>query len=89
MEPEFLSLDEVLEIHQQQVEIYGGSAGVRDVAGLEWGVLADFDCFGKADQADTIRKCYAVLREQCPAKSSDELSMEGRVMISHALRPRS
>lgn len=32
MEPEFLSLDEVLEIHQQQVEFYGGSVGVRDVA---------------------------------------------------------
>jgi death-on-curing protein len=35
MEPLFLSLDEVLEIHQQQIEMYGGSAGIRDAAGLE------------------------------------------------------
>ena len=35
MEPEFLSLDEVLEIHEQQIERYGGSAGLRDAAGLE------------------------------------------------------
>jgi len=35
MEPLFLSLDEVLEIHQQQIELYGGSAGIRDTTGLE------------------------------------------------------
>jgi len=35
MEPQFLSLDEVLEIHQQQIKIYGGSPGVRDPAALE------------------------------------------------------
>ena len=35
MEPTFLSLDEVLEIHGQQIERYGGSAGLRDAAGLE------------------------------------------------------
>jgi len=35
MEPVFLSLDEVLEIHQQQIERYGGSPGLRGVAGLE------------------------------------------------------
>jgi len=34
-EAPFLSLDEVLEIHQQQIERYGGSAGIRDAAGLE------------------------------------------------------
>jgi hypothetical protein len=35
MEPLFLSLDEVLEIHQQQIQRYSGSAGIRDPAGLE------------------------------------------------------
>jgi death-on-curing protein len=34
-EPVFLSLDEVLDIHQQQIERYGGSSGLRDAAGLE------------------------------------------------------
>ena len=35
IEPQFLSLDEVLEIHEEQVEIYGGSPGLRDPAALE------------------------------------------------------
>jgi len=35
MDPLFLSLDEVLEIHQQQIDRYGGSSGLRDPAGLE------------------------------------------------------
>lgn len=35
MEPVFLTLDEVLEIHRQQIERYGGSEGIRDAAGVE------------------------------------------------------
>ena len=35
MEPIFLTLDEVLEIHEQQIELYGGSHGVRDMNLLE------------------------------------------------------
>ncbi len=35
MEPTFLTLDEVLEIHQEQIEKYGGSAGLRDAGALE------------------------------------------------------
>ena len=35
MEPLFLSLDEVLEIHRQQIELYGGASGVRDLSLLE------------------------------------------------------
>ena len=34
MPPEFLTLDEILAIHQDQISRYGGSAGVRD-----WGLL--------------------------------------------------
>lgn len=30
MEPQFLSLDEVITIHRDQIERYGGSLGVRD-----------------------------------------------------------
>jgi death-on-curing protein len=46
MEPVFLSLDEILEIHGQQIERYGGSSGLRDAAGLESAVAtpqATFD----------------------------------------------
>jgi death-on-curing protein len=32
---EFLSLDEVLDIHRDQVTRYGGSHGVRDLGGLQ------------------------------------------------------
>ena len=34
-EPEFLTLDEVLAIHADQIRRYGGAAGLRDLALLE------------------------------------------------------
>jgi death-on-curing protein len=46
MEPVFLSLDEVLEIHQQQIERYGGSAGLRDAGALESAVATPQATFG-------------------------------------------
>src|ERR1700723_3634303 len=46
MEPVFLSLDEILEIHEQQIERYGGAAGLRDPAGLESAVATPQATFG-------------------------------------------
>ncbi len=46
MEPVFLSLDEVLEIHEQQIERYGGSSGLRDPAGLESAIATPQATFG-------------------------------------------
>src|SRR5437667_693722 len=46
MEPVFLSLDEVLEIHEQQIERYGGSSVLRDAAGLESAVATPQATFG-------------------------------------------
>jgi hypothetical protein len=46
MEPAFLSLDEALEIHGQQIERYGGSEGLRDAAGLESAVATPQATFG-------------------------------------------
>src|SRR5258708_34604682 len=46
MEPVFLALDEVLEIHEQQIERYGGSPGLRDAAGLESAVATPHVTFG-------------------------------------------
>ena len=46
MQPVFLTLDEVLEIHQQQIERYGGSHGIRDSAGLESAVATPQATFG-------------------------------------------
>lgn len=46
MEPLFLTLDEVLEIHAQQIEFYGGSEGVRDCTSLESAVATPMATFG-------------------------------------------
>src|ERR1700685_4325412 len=46
LEPVFLSLDEVLEIHEQQIERYGGSGGLRDPAGLESAIATPQATFG-------------------------------------------
>ena len=46
MDALFLTLDEVLEIHEQQIERYGGSHGVRDAGALESAIAmpqASFD----------------------------------------------
>jgi death on curing protein len=46
VEPIFLTLDEVLEIHDEQIEKYGGSAGLRDAGGLESAVATPQATFG-------------------------------------------
>ena len=46
MDPEFLSLEEVLEIHEQQIAMFGGSGGLRDAAGLESAVATPRATFG-------------------------------------------
>lgn len=46
MEPLFLSLDDILEIHEQQIERYGGSPGLRDAAGLESATATPQATFG-------------------------------------------
>ena len=44
--PLFLSLDEVLEMHQQQIDLYGGSPGVRDSGALESALATPRATFG-------------------------------------------
>ena len=46
MNPQFLTLDEVMEIHRDQIERYGGTLGVRDVALLESALAAPQSGFG-------------------------------------------
>lgn len=45
-EIEFLGLDEVLEIHQDQIKRYGGSAGIRDMGLLQSAVAMPAAGFG-------------------------------------------
>ncbi len=46
MNPQFLTLDEVMEIHRDQIERYGGTLGVRDVALLQSALAAPQSGFG-------------------------------------------
>jgi len=43
---DFLSLDEIIEIHRDQVERYGGELGIRDVALLQSAVAVPKAAFG-------------------------------------------
>ena len=40
MQPLFLTLEEVLEIHRNQIDLYGGGAGVRDLGLLQSALAA-------------------------------------------------
>lgn len=44
--PEFLTLDEVLEIHRNQIELYGGADGVRDLGLLQSAIAQPQATFG-------------------------------------------
>lgn len=46
MPPIFLTVDEVVEIHRDQIERYGGSVGVRDMALLQSAVAMPQTSFG-------------------------------------------
>jgi death-on-curing protein len=46
MEPVFLTLDEVLEMHDRQIELYGGAHGLRDPGALESAVATPQATFG-------------------------------------------
>lgn len=46
MEPLFLTLDEVQEMHEQQIELYGGLHGIRDLPALESALAMPQATFG-------------------------------------------
>ena len=46
IEPEFLTLDDVLLIHDEQIEAYGGIQGIRDKGLLESAVMMPQASFG-------------------------------------------
>ncbi|MET0650274.1 MAG: type II toxin-antitoxin system death-on-curing family toxin [Pyrinomonadaceae bacterium] len=47
-EPDFLSVEDVLQIHDEQITAYGGTAGVRDQGLLESAVAMPRASFGEA-----------------------------------------
>lgn len=46
MDPDFLGLDEVLEIHRDQIERYGGTSGIRDIGLLQSALAVPASGFG-------------------------------------------
>lgn len=46
MEPTFLTLDELLAVHTDQVERYGGSLGLRDLGLLQSAAAMPSSTFG-------------------------------------------
>lgn len=46
MDPHFLGLDEVLEIHRDQIERYGGAPGIRDIGLLQSALAVPASGFG-------------------------------------------
>jgi hypothetical protein len=50
------TFDEVLEIYEQQIERYGGSAGLREAAGLESAVATPQSTFGGGFLHTSIRR---------------------------------
>lgn len=47
-DPFFLSLDEVVELHGDQIRLFGGTPGIRDLAALESAVSTPAATFGGA-----------------------------------------
>lgn len=46
MEPNFLTFEDVIEIHRDQIVRYGGASGIRDVGLLQSAVLMPLSQFG-------------------------------------------
>ena len=46
MPPTFLHIQEVLEVHRNQIELYGGSEGIRDIGLLESAIATPQAGFG-------------------------------------------
>ena len=62
MEPIFLDLDEILVIHKDQVQRYGGSEGIRDAGLLESAIAAPMASFaGRYLHSDLLEMAAAYL----------------------------
>lgn len=61
MEPVFLTLDDALEMHDEQIERYGGTHGIRDLPGLESALAvpqATFDGIWLHDSIPAMAAAY-------------------------------
>jgi len=69
----FLGLDEVLALHADQLERYGGMAGIRDIALLESAVAVPESSFGNDYLHATLPAAWRLLsssRSRCDSRTS-------------------
>lgn len=59
--PIFLTFEQVLAIHDNQIETYGGSHGIRDLALFESAIMRPQTTFGGRDLYPTVFEKAAVL----------------------------
>lgn len=57
LEPDFLSLEDILEMHDEQIERYGGSTGVRDMGALESALAVPQSTFGGNTCMPRFQRC--------------------------------
>lgn len=57
------TIHEVLAIHEQVVKLHGGSAGIRDIGGLESAIARPFQSFGVEDLYPTAFDKAAAIGE--------------------------
>lgn len=67
MEPLFLSLGEILEIHEQQLERYGGSSGIQDSAEIESAIATPQATNGAGLELDRLTAGMVCLIEKFPS----------------------
>lgn len=68
MEPRFVTLDEVLALHEKSIHRYGGTLGVRDKGGLEAAIFHPQNVFfyGAGDLFDMAAAyAYHIAEGQC------------------------
>lgn len=78
-EPDFVTFDDVIEIHAQQLERYGGSPGIRDPKLLESAVMTPQLSFGGKYVHEDLFKMAAAYAFHIA--ENQLLSMEIRVLL--------
>lgn len=82
-EPEFLTAEEVLQIHDEQLSAYGGATGIRDQGLLESAVAMPQASFGEAYLHEDLPHMYG--RSLCLPHSA-ESTLCGRQQANRACR---
>ena len=76
-DPLFLSLEEVLELHADQLRLFGGTAGIRDKGALESAIAVPFATFGGEFLHTCLFEMAAATRSTSPKTSRSSTATSG------------